>query len=125
MKKRIMKRYSEAFKRQVVSEYEAGFSVQDLRRKYGVTGNGTIERWVRRYANAGLRHELVTIQRTAERERERELQQRLRELEAAVSQLTLEKIVLESTLAEAEKLLGQDVKKNGEPSFSKLVSDIP
>ena len=63
MKKRITKRYSEAFKRQVVSEYEDGFSVQDLRHKYGITGNGTIERWVRQYANAGLRQELITIQR--------------------------------------------------------------
>lgn len=125
MKKRIVKRYSEAFKRQIVSEYEDGFSLYDLRRKYGITGNGTIERWVRQYANAGLRHELVTIQRAAERERERELQQRVRELEAAVSQLTLEKIVLESTLAEAEKLLGQDVKKNDVPPSSKPASHTP
>lgn len=124
MKKRITKRYSEAFKRQVVCEYEDGFSVQDLRRKYGITGNGTIERWVRQYANAGLRQELITIQRAAERERERELQQRVRELEAAVSQLTLEKIVLESTVAEAEKLLGQEVKKNDVRPSSKPVSNI-
>jgi transposase-like protein len=123
MKKRITKRYSEAFKRQVVCEYEDGFSVQDLRRKYGITGNGTIERWVRQYANAGLRQELITIQRAAERERERQLQQRVRELEAAVSQLTLEKIVLESTVAEAEKLLGQEVKKNDARPSSKSVSN--
>jgi transposase len=123
MKKRITKRYSEAFKRQVVCEYEDGFSVQDLRRKYGITGNGTIERWVRQYANAGLRQELITIQRAAEREHERELQQRVRELEAAVSQLTLEKIVLESTMAEAEKLLGQEVKKNDARPSSKPASN--
>jgi transposase len=125
MKKRIMKRYGEAFKRQVVSEYEDGYSVQDLRRKYGITGNGTIERWVRQYANAGLRHELITIQRAVERERERELEKRVRELEAAVSQLTLEKIVLESSLAEAEKLLGQDVKKNDVRLSSKGASNTP
>ena len=123
MKKRITKRYSEAFKRQVVSEYEDGSSVQDLRRKYGITGNGTIERWVKQYAHVGLRHELITIQRTAERQRERELQERVRELEVAVSQLTLEKIVLESTVAEAEKLLGQDVKKNDAPPSSKPASN--
>jgi len=125
MKKRIMKRYGEAFKRQVVSEYEDGYSVQDLRRKYGITGNGTIERWVRQYANAGLRHELITIQRAVERERERELEKRVRALEAAVSQLTLEKIVLESSLAEAEKLLGQDVKKNDVRLSSKVASNTP
>lgn len=125
MKKRIMKRYSEAFKRQVVSEYEEGFSVQDLRRKYGVTGNSTIEHWIKQYAHAGLRHELVTIQRADEREREKANEKRLRELEAAVAQLTLEKIVLESSLAEAEKLLGMDVKKNDAPPSSKPVTDTP
>jgi transposase-like protein len=119
-----MKRYSEAFKRQVVSEYEEGFSAYDLRRKYGITGNGTVERWVKKYAHAGLRHELVVIQRADEREREKELEQRLREMESAMSQLVLEKVVLECSLAEAEKLLGQDVKKNGVTPSSKPASNI-
>lgn len=124
MTKRIMKRYSEAFKRQVVREYEEGFSVYDLRRRYGITGNGTVERWVKKYAHAGLRHELVVIQRADEREREKELEQRLREMESAMSQLVLEKVVLECSLAEAEKLLGQDVKKNGVTPSSKPASNI-
>lgn len=115
MKKRVMKRYSEAFKRQVVSEYENGHSAHALRKKYGITGGGTIEGWVRKYAHAGLRHETVVIQRADERERERMLEKRIGELEKAVAQLTLEKIVLESSLAEAEKLLGMDVKKNDAP----------
>ena len=57
MKKQVMKRYSEAFKRQVVSEYEEGHSVVSLQARYGITGNGTIERWIKKYAHAGLRHE--------------------------------------------------------------------
>jgi transposase len=122
MKKRVMKRYSEAFKRQVVNEYEDGHSAHALRKKYGITGGGTIEGWVRKYAHAGLRHETVVIQRADERERERMLEERVRELEKAVAQLTLEKIVLESSLAEAEKLLGMDVKKNDAPPSSKPAS---
>lgn len=125
MKKRVTKRYSEAFKRQIVSEYEDGLSASALRKKYGITGCGTIERWVRQYAHAGLRHEMVVIQRADERERQKELEDRVRELEAAVAQLTLEKIVLESSLVEAEKLLGMAVKKNDVPSSSKPASDIP
>lgn len=122
MQKRVMKRYSEAFKRQVVSEYEDGHSVASLRGKYGLTGNGTIENWVKKYAHAGLRHELVIIQRGDERERHKAVEARVRELETAVAQLTLEKIVLESSLAEAEKLLGMEVKKNGAPPSSKPAS---
>jgi transposase-like protein len=122
MKKTTMKRYSEAFKQQVVSEYEAGQGVPALRRKYGITGNGTIERWVKRYGHAGLRHELVVIQRPDERQREKMLERRVKELESAVAQLTLEKIVLEASLLEAEQLLGVEVKKNDAQPLSKDAS---
>lgn len=124
MHKRVVKRYSEAFKRQVVREYEDGQSVLSLQEKYGISGKGTIGRWVKQYAHAGLRHELVVIQRGDERDQQRAMATRIRELETAVAHLTLEKIVLESSLAEAEKLLGMEVKKNGGPPSSTPVSSI-
>jgi transposase-like protein len=124
MKTITMKRYSEAFKLQVVSEYEGGQSVRALRHKYGITGNGTIERWVKKYGHVGLRHELVVIQRPDERQREKRLEKRVKKLESAVAQLTLEKIVLENSLEEAEKLLGMAVKKNDEQPSSKRASSI-
>ena len=61
MEKTVIKRYSEAFKRQVVSEYEAGQSATWLRRKYGITGRDTIERWVKKYAHAGLRQGVLVL----------------------------------------------------------------
>ena len=94
----------------------------ELRKKYGITGNGTIERWVRKYGHAGLRNELVVIQRAEERDHEKLLTERIKKLESAVAQLTLEKIVLESSLEEAEQLLGKSVKKNGERPSSKRAS---
>jgi len=122
MKTITMKRYSEAFKLQVVSEYEGGQSVRALRHKYGITGNGTVERWVKKYGHAGLRHELVVIQRPDERNREKRLEKRVKALESAVAQLTLENIVLETSLEEAEKLLGMAVKKNDAQPSSKDAS---
>lgn len=122
MQKRVTRRYSEAFKRQVVSEYEDGHRVASLQGKYGITGNGTIPRWVKKYGHAGLRDELVVIQRVDEREQQKAMQARVRELETAVAQLTLEKIVLASSLAEAERLLGMDVKKNDAQPFSSPAS---
>ena len=80
MKKQVMKRYSEAFKRRVVGEYEEGHSVASLQAKYGITGNGTIGRWVRKDAHAGLRHELVVIQRSDERDRQKVVEARVRAL---------------------------------------------
>lgn len=42
--------YSEAFKRQVVSEYERGISTKAaLKRKYNIRGNGCIDLWCRCY----------------------------------------------------------------------------
>lgn len=125
MKKKIIKRYSEAFKRQVVHEYEAGATVASLNQKYNVKGGGTVKSWIRQYAHAGLRTEVVTIQRAEERQRERELQERIAALETAVSQLILDKIVLESSLAEAETLLGMSIKKNDAQPSSNAVTDIP
>ena len=49
MKKERIKRYSEAFKHQVVREYEAGASARWLMQKYGIGGDSTIKRWVHQY----------------------------------------------------------------------------
>lgn len=38
MEKEKVKRYSEAFRQQVVKEYEAGESVYKLKKKYGIGG---------------------------------------------------------------------------------------
>jgi len=47
--------YSEAFKLQVVMEYEkGGVSVLALQRKYNIGGNETITKWVNRYGKNGL-----------------------------------------------------------------------
>ena len=42
MDKKVYKRYSEAFKREVVREYEAGVSARRLREKYGIQGGRTV-----------------------------------------------------------------------------------
>ena len=42
--------YSEAFKRQVVSEFESGLSTKaTLKRKYGIAGKSCIPNWLKKY----------------------------------------------------------------------------
>lgn len=42
--------YSEAFKRQVVQEFESGlYTKASLQRKYGIAGNSCIPRWLKQY----------------------------------------------------------------------------
>jgi transposase len=107
------KRYSEAFRRQVVAEYEAGSSFSELKQKYGIGGRGTIRKWVGKYASTALRHKLVRIQTTEEANRVKALEQHVEELERALARTTLEKLKLESMLEVLQEEAGpESVKKN-------------
>jgi transposase len=115
MDKVYMRRYSEAFRQTVVREYEDGESITTLRHRYGIGGKGTIQKWVGRYGVSGLRHEVVVMQRADEQRREKQLEARIRELEAALSQVTLDKMMLETTLEVASERYGEDIKKKYAP----------
>lgn len=106
------KRYSETFKREVVSEYEAGNSMKSLRKKYGIKGGSTIHNWIKRYGRQGFRHEIIRIQTTAEANQVNELEKKVKELQQALGKVTLEKLKLESTLEELQETFGDVVKKN-------------
>lgn len=105
-------RYSEAFKRQVVREYEAGVSAYRLGAKYGIKGKSTISSWVKKYGREGSRHELMVIQKPEEREEVQALKARIKQLESALAQTMLDKLMLESLLETIEAEEGIEVKKN-------------
>lgn len=112
MKKEI-RRYSEAFRRAVVAEYEAGSSIPELQKKYGINGNNTISSWISKYASTGLRHKLVRIQTAQEVSRVRTLEQQVQELERALAKMTLEKLKLESIVEVLQEEADPDhLKKN-------------
>jgi transposase-like protein len=111
MTETIIKRYSMAFKKHVVAEYETGASVYELSRRYGITGKGTVARWVRQYGREGMRVKVMVIQKPEEQERSKQLEERIAELEQLVTQLSLDKFMLECSLTVAEEQLGHEVKK--------------
>lgn len=123
MTKKVIKRYSTAFKRQVVQEYENGCSLSSLRNKYCINGSNTVESWIKRYSHQGLRHQLMIIQSPEEQDEVKKLKEHIARLEKAVTQLTLDKLMLEATLKTAEEELGEDVKKSGAPPSSKERTD--
>jgi transposase len=116
----IIKRYSEAFRRQVVVEYESGTKITSLQKKYGIKGGTTIQTWIKKYAKAGFRHELVCIQTAEEVNRVKELEKQVKELEQALGKVMLEKLKLESILEELGETGGEVVKKNARPLSSDL-----
>jgi len=107
-----IKRYSDTFRRQVVLEYEGGASIPDLRRKYGIRGGSTIPKWVKKFGKGIFRHELVRIQSADEIQRVAQLEKQVKELEAALGQVTLEKLKLESIVEVLQRDTPEVVKKN-------------
>ena len=124
MDKVYIKKYSESMRKMVVAEYEAGASINSLRERYGIGGATTIQKWIKRYGRAGFRYEVVTVQRAEEKmmakQREEELEGRIRELEAAVAQLTLDKLMLETILEVSSEMVGEDLKKKHGPRLSNV-----
>ncbi|MCC6603581.1 MAG: transposase [Anaerolineae bacterium] len=112
MKKETVRRYSLAFKQQVVREYEAGASIYSLRDKYGIGSHLTVQRWIERYGRFGYRAELVVIQTAEDQEGLKALKRRVAELESALAQSTLDNRMLEATLTVASEALRLDLKKN-------------
>ena len=102
---KTIKRYSDAFRRQVVYEYEDGATLSQLQKKYGITGGQTIQTWIKKYAREGLRHDLVRIQIADEINRIKELEGQVQELEQALGKVMLDRIKLESIV---EELMAED-----------------
>ncbi len=115
---KTIKRYSEAFKMEVVAEYEAGANVFSLQKKYGIVGGQTIQGWIKKYATQGYRTEVIRIQKAEEADRVRELEKQVKELEQALGKMLLEKLKLESILEVLQENESDVVKKNAPPSSS-------
>lgn len=111
MIKEPIKRYSQAFKKQVVREYEAGASNYSLRQKYGIGAHNTVARWVKQYGRLGYRSELVHIQTVEDQVEVKEMKKRMAELESALAESTLENRMLKTTLQVASQALEIDLKK--------------
>lgn len=112
MIKEPIKRYSQAFKQQVVREYEAGASVYSLQQKYGIGAHLTVERWVKQYGRSGYRSEVVVIQTVEDQIEVKAMKQRMAALESALAAAVLENRMLQTTLEVASQALGMDLKKN-------------
>lgn len=70
--------YSEAFKRMIVAEFESGIITKAaLKRKYGIAGHSTLDRWLKKYG----RYDYISYSSTGRPLKDKD-QQRIKELEA-------------------------------------------
>jgi transposase-like protein len=112
-------RYSEAFKRRVISEIEQGKhrSIEAARRTYGIGGAMTVSRWARKYGREELIPTVLRVQTLKERDELKEARKRIRELEAAVADAHIDYCLEKGYLQTACERLGVDMddfkKKSG------------
>jgi len=112
-------RYSEAFKRQVVEEIATGKFSSAYRAQvaYGIKGNATVSKWIRKYGRDELIPRCVRIETMEEKDQLKEARKRIRELEAALADAhidqCLEHAFLEIACERMEVDLDDFKKKNG------------
>jgi len=118
VKKSTTIRYSEAFKRQVVDEVAGGkfSSLDKARRAYGIRGQLTVAKWIRKYGREDLLPKRIRIETMDEIDQLKEARKRIRELEAALADAhidhCLEHAFLEIACERMETDLDDFKKKN-------------
>jgi transposase len=119
-------RYSEAFKLKVVDELERGrfSSPFEAARAYGMCGGWTVRRWVLQYGKGHLLKKVVRVQKEGEPGEVARLKQRVRKLEEALADATMDRCLEQAyfeILCEDLKVDAQEFKKKhaGEPSIKR------
>lgn len=115
-------RYSEAFKQQVISELQSGkFECPwAAARAYQIKGAGTVGRWLRKYGREDLLPRRVTITTMSEQDENKELKQRVRQLEKTLADTHMKELLGEAYLEIACQRLGLEVQE-----FKKKAATMP
>lgn len=116
-------RYSEAFKRQVVEEIARGkfTSPYKAQQAYGIRGQMTVTKWVRKYGRDDLLPKRIRIETMEEVDQLKEARKRIRELEAALADAHIDQCLEHAFLEIACERMGEelnDFKKKNELTLS-------
>ena len=111
MSQSILIRYSSSFKRQVVSEIESGRfdNINQAQRHYGITGCGTVRRWLEQFGRNHLCPKVVRVEKPDEKDQIRELKKQVRQLKEALGQTQAEKVIGDAFLEIACEDMGVEV----------------
>src|SRR5215203_6142243 len=113
---RPQKTFSEAFKRQVVREFEQGLLNKDqLHLKYGLGGNSTVLKWCRKYGRFAY-----PKQTSLGRPMKDPQQQRIKELEAKLKAAELKLKVYDKLIEVTNRELNTDIIKKIEAGCPRI-----
>lgn len=112
------RRYSEAFKKQLVDDFESGqYSVLELERLHGVP-NRTLYKWIYKFSTFNEKGYRIVEMKESSSKKVRELEQKIKELERAVGQKQIMIDYLEKMMEIAKTEFNIDIKKNYNTSQS-------
>lgn len=111
-KVRKYRRYSEDFKKQLVSDYESGqYSVLELSRLHGIHPQ-SIYNWVYKYSTFNKKGYRVIEMKDSSIKKVKQLEKRIKELEGIVGRKQIKIDYLEKLIELAKEEFDMDIKKN-------------
>ena len=112
-------RYSICFKRSVVESIEKeGLSISECRRRYGITGAATIQKWLQAYGKNHLLNKVVMVQTVKERDELKRLREENKQLKIAYAELAIAHKIDQKVIEVTDEMLGTDLKKKYEQELS-------
>jgi transposase len=115
---KVIRRYSEAFKRSIVAEVESGrYTVLEAAAFHQIHFS-TVYLWLKKLGGADSQTRIMRIEMPNERNRIKELEKEKHALESALAQAHLKIVLLESTLEVLEEKTGTKVKKKTDTPLS-------
>jgi transposase-like protein len=106
------RRYSEPFKKQLVSDFESGqYSVVELERLHGVSYR-TIYNWIHKFSTFNEKGYRIVEMKDSSSKKVKELEQKIKELERTVGQKQIMIDYLEKMMEIAKAEYNIDIKKN-------------
>jgi len=93
-----VRRYSEAFKLQVVTELEAGrlANLAEARRKYGIVGGETVSSWLKKYGREHLLPRIIRVETPNEKDQMKKLQKENERLKQALADSHMDAVLYKS-----------------------------
>ena len=113
MRQTTVYRYSMSFKQQVIEQLEAGrfSSINEAKEHFGIRGDYTIQKWLRKYGRNHLCPKVVRVEKPDEKNQIRELKKQIKQLREALGQTQAEKVLGQAFLEIACEKLGEDVEE--------------
>jgi transposase-like protein len=113
--KRIVIRYSNAFKHQVIKEIELGkLSIAEARTRYGISGGNTIQHWMKRMGKLEALPKIIRVEKPDEKAKIKELERQIRQLKEALAETQVRHLLAESQfeiVCEQQGLNPEEIKK--------------